>query len=272
MSADKHGKPDEHGAKHGAEGAHGGAAGGEHAEHAEDHGGGHHKSHSHDHPPGTPPWLISFGDMMTLFLCFFIMLVTMASTQDAGLMANGLGPLAASLESGGMDSVLKGAKVLESVNRYRERFGLQQLTEEEFETGHEAVHDTSVIQQLIHDAMKPSFSLGQPLVAKFSAGSAELTEAAQNYLDMLAETLRPGHGQVLVLEGHANDAGEEFSNDDAELAWRRAAVVANYLVKEHGFSTVRVEPRAWAREEAAHGSSMRGVDARLVQPSDSPDG
>jgi hypothetical protein len=49
-----------------------------------------HKSHDHDHgKPGTPPWLISFGDMMTLFLCFFIMLVTMAKTQDAGLMANG---------------------------------------------------------------------------------------------------------------------------------------------------------------------------------------
>ena len=89
----------EHEASAGAGGGHDAKPGSAHAgaAHAADaHGADAHAAHGkkhrdHDHPPGTPPWLISFGDMMTLFLCFFIMLVTMAKTQDAGLMAKGFG-------------------------------------------------------------------------------------------------------------------------------------------------------------------------------------
>ena len=68
-----------------------------------DAGAGHerHKPHEHEAPPGVPPWLISFGDMMTLFLCFFIVLVTMAPKQDAGLIAAGLGPFIAAMENKG---------------------------------------------------------------------------------------------------------------------------------------------------------------------------
>lgn len=143
--AQAHGGGGHGGGAHGAEG-HGEGEHGEggHDEHGGGHGG-HHKSHEHDHGPGTPPWLISFGDMMTLFLCFFIMLVTMAKTQDAGLMAKGLGPFIASLEMSGNDGALGGSRMLEGINRYRIRFGLEPLTEAEWETGIETPHDPADI-------------------------------------------------------------------------------------------------------------------------------
>lgn len=264
-AADKHGAAE---TPHGAE-AHG-AAGDEHGgEHGGGHGGahgGHHKSHDHDHGPGTPPWLISFGDMMTLFLCFFIMLVTMAKTQDAGLMAKGLGPFVASLEMSGNDGAMNGGRMLESINRYRLRFGLEPLTEEQFETGAESPHDPADIEKLIRDSLRSTFSLDQPLVASFPEDSADLSPDSQHYLDLLASSLRPGSGQVLVLEGHANDAGDRFDGDDTLLALRRAIAVANYFIEEHGFVLVRIEPRAWPRESKRVASSQQGVDARLMQP------
>jgi chemotaxis protein MotB len=252
---------DAHGAKPHGSGEHGGGKDG----HGGAHGGGH-KKHDHDHPPGTPPWLISFGDMMTLFLCFFIMLVTMAKTQDAGLIAKGLGPFVASLEMSGNDGALHGGRMLEGVNRYRTRFGLEPLTEQEWETGIEAPHDPADIESLVKDSLRSSFSLDQPLIATFAADSADLTDDARHYLDLLATSLRPGQGQVLVLEGHADDADKRFDDDNTLLALRRAYAVAQYFIEEHGFVSIRVEPRAFARDVVRAGSSARGVDARVVQP------
>lgn len=255
--------------------AHGGAHGDAHAtgEHGDGQGGGHggahgghHKPHDHDHGPGTPPWLISFGDMMTLFLCFFIMLVTMAKTQDAGLMAKGLGPFIASLEMSGNDGAFHDSAMLDGINKYRLRFGLQPLTEAEWETGIEAPHDPGDIERLVKESLRSSFSLDQPLVATFAPDSADLNDDARHYLDLIAASLRPGQGQVLVLEGHADDAGERFGEDHALLGLRRARAVAQHFIEEHAFIPIRVEPRAFARDVKREGSSARGVDARVVQP------
>jgi chemotaxis protein MotB len=238
--------------------------------HRDDHGGhgGHtpHKSHEHDNGPGTPPWLISFGDMMTLFLCFFIMLVTMAKSQDAGLMANGLGPFIASLRMRGMDGGLDDSRVLDSINNYRRRFGLEPIKAEELLSGSTPYYDTFQVQDLVRSALRNSYSLDQPLIATFDKDSDVLGDEAKHYLDLLSSSLRPGQGQVLVLEGHADDADARFDGDDALLAIRRATAVADYFVKELAFVSVRVEPRAWPRDEHRPGASARGVNAHLIQP------
>jgi chemotaxis protein MotB len=241
------------------------AAGGAHG------GGGHgkHKSHEADHGPGTPPWLISFGDMMTLFLCFFIMLVTMAKTQDAGLIASGLGPFVAQLGSTGLGGAMEGDNALEYTNEYRRRFGLQPITAEERDTGVQASASPSELEKLVRESLRPYSALGQPMVATFEQGSAELGPAGKRYLDLLADTLRPGREQVLVLEGHAGDAGEPFGYDNTRLAAMRALAVQDYLVKEHGFVAVRVEARTPAHEERS-AEMPRNVDARLVQPMEKP--
>lgn len=275
-------KPDPHaahGAAPGAEGAgaHGGAAHGAHADahggdaHAADahggHGGGHGKHHEHEHPPGVPPWLISFGDMMTLFLCFFIVLVTMAPKQDAGLVAAGLGPFVAALESKGNDAALTGAETLARVNTYRARFGLAPITEDQL-IGAAEVAGARDIEALVKQSLRPYAEMMQPLVAQFEPGSAELGDRGRRYLDLLADTLRPGFQQILVLEGHADDASESetWNGDDTRLAFRRAAAVKAHLVAEHGFIPTRVEARAWAMQVPSVKTSSRGVDARLVQP------
>lgn len=241
----------EHG-KHGGHGAHGGR--GRHATHEE---------HPHH---GPPPWLISFGDMMTLFLCFFIILVTMAPTQDAGLTAAGLGPFVVALETGGMDGALKGEKQLQRTNMYRERFGLDPLSDDEFQDGRLEARDSQEIEQLLKSTLRPYAQMRQPLIARFAPDSAELSSGAKKYLDAMAETLRPGFGQLLMLEGHSIDAGTRFRNSNAWLAVARSQRVKRYLVDQHGFVPQRVEARAWATEDPTDGGDHRSVDARLVEP------
>ena len=40
---------------------------------------------------GPPAYMVSFGDMMTLILTFFILLVSLSVDRKVGLMAKGLG-------------------------------------------------------------------------------------------------------------------------------------------------------------------------------------
>src|SRR6186713_582466 len=91
----------------------------------------------HEEPsgPGVPPWLISFGDMMTLFLCFFIILVTMAPKPESGLVAAGLGEFVNVLEGSGVGGVLDGEARLLKVNEFRRRFGLASLSLDEYLAG-----------------------------------------------------------------------------------------------------------------------------------------
>jgi len=213
-----------------------------------------------DAGPGTPPWLISFGDMMTLFLCFFIVLVTMAPKQDAGLVAAGIGEFLNVLEGSGVGGALDGNARLEKVNLYRKRFGLRPLTLEEYLAGMPETKSAPNMEALVQDALCDYSELSEPEIVAFEPGSAALTSEGLARIDRLASVLVPGRKQLLVLEGH--------SGQDAILAARRALVVRGRLVYRWRFLTTRVEARgvriADDPEELDEGS--RSVDVRLIEP------
>jgi flagellar motor protein MotB len=256
---------DAHGGGHGAPGAGHGAGAGGHAAHGGGHGGGHkkHKHEEHAHH-GPPPWLISFGDMMTLFLCFFIVLVTMAPVRDAGLMADGLGSFVSNSFETGRDGALAGEERLAAVNIYRKRFGLTPLEKITDESSAPQEFDAQAVEDLLAQSLRPHSEIRQPLVARFAPGSFELDDKARNYLDLLADTLRPSRGQVLVLEGYARDVDDAPWGTRARLASTRARAVRRYLLDEHQLISTRVEARALADDGAVNPAEATGVDARLI--------
>ena len=40
-----------------------------------------------DPPAGVPDWIVSFGDMMSLLLCFFVLLFSMGQTEQQKFQA-----------------------------------------------------------------------------------------------------------------------------------------------------------------------------------------
>jgi len=218
-----------------------------------------------DPKPGVPAYMVSFGDMMTLILTFFILLVSMSYEQNKGLMAKGLGSFTVAIQSHGLTGTMSDEEKLETFEHFRRRFNLP--PEEDPEERPEDYDDASskeLVKARLAEGLTPHNEFFQPLIASFEAGSSELDESSKLYIDRLAATLRPVIGQLLVLEGHALDTGT--ARGDHRLAFQRAYAVERYLVEEHGYREEWVEARAWLEETQAGGLAVRGVDARLITP------
>lgn len=217
---------------------------------------------------GAPAYLVSFGDMMTLILCFFILLVAMSKERNFGLMARGIGSFVLQIKSMGLTGVLSAHEKQQVFEQMRRRFNLPPEDDPE----RQATHDRAAMNELIRaedlEAIQPHDEVRQPRVATFARDSAVLDRASRQYLDALVETLRPRKGQTLSLEGHASDAGVNFGHDATRLALARARAVVEYLVDEHGFPADQVRAKAWYMELDLDNAAARGVDARLIIPSE----
>lgn len=217
---------------------------------------------------GPPAYMVSFGDMMTLILTFFILLVSMSKEQAPGLVAEGVGSFVVQLETHGLDGMLSGVEKKAIFSKVRQRFGLPPKPEDAPPATFDMTSAKELLRTQAAEALKPHDELPQPNLAGFESGSATLDYYAKKFLDQLAPTLRPAKGQVLVLEGHAADSGGLDPRRDLELAHKRANAVRNYLVETHRFVDERVEARAWLEEVAGpEDKATRSVDGRLVTPS-----
>ncbi|MBJ02685.1 MAG: hypothetical protein CMK00_07435 [Planctomycetes bacterium] len=221
--------------------------------------------HEDEPKQGPPAYMVSFGDMMTLILTFFILLVSMSKERNVGRMAEGIGSFVVALRSNGFDGVMSAEEREEIFEHTRRRFLAPDSADRDL---HAQASQLELISATVLDSLRPHDEIGQPMVASFADGSAELTGNARTYVDRIAETLRPRGYQVLVLEGHAGDHDRAAPGSDPWLAFARAAAVRAYLIERHRFDPARVEARAWLVELEALDNTNSGVDARLITPSE----
>ena len=208
---------------------------------------------------GAPAWMVSFGDMMTLILTFFILLVSMADTQNAGLVATGVGSFLVQTRSFGLPGILNDYEEAQIFETVRSRFNLPPESDPNRKADHTDASNLEQIRAAAANHLKPHRQVAQPGVANFEPGSSTLTEASKRYIDLLAPVLFPAVGQTLLLEGHAPD-------NDKQLAFARANAVALYLVERHQFPKPRLKPRCWFTEIDDSKVHLRSVDARLIIP------
>ena len=189
-----------------------------------------------------PEWVLTFGDMMSLLLCFFILLAAFSeikkpreykelveSINEAMGASGGLG-LSALLES-----------VDNSMISYRDsrarRDGNKRNTDENVDPSVPGKQpQTNVVQEGARHTIGASI--------EFEAGSYELSKRAQDLIrDQIAPKIR-GLNYICPVVGHAWGVEEKrsgFGYD--ELAYKRAQVVKDYLVREGGVDAaiLRVE-------------------------------
>lgn len=212
---------------------------------------------------GAPAYMVSFGDMMTLILCFFVLLVSMAKERNYGLLAKGLGSFVINIRSLGLSGMMDEEERQSIYEDVRRRFNLPPEPDPERRTEPEMSSSLELVRAEALEALKPRRELRMPEVAKFSEQEIRLSDAGRAYLDAQADSLRPGPNSILLLEGHAPPS-EDTAADPAWIAYQRAEAVRKYLIDELRFHPDRVEARSWLVEVGEDPRMQNVVHARLV--------
>lgn len=208
-----------------------------------------------DKPPGAPSWIVSFADMITNLLTFFILLNAFASTQQAGFIADGLGSFRDVAMRAGGPSHLDGGKVGAvdigaSRVRYRPPDSVNSTMLDSVR-GEVDDHNRDALRQAIKKSLKDDRVSRVPMELIFEPGKKELTEAHTKALDIVAPTLREFRVDMRI-DGFAY---AEATDEIRSLAIGRANAVRDYLIRVHGIQSERIF-------SVGYGSSGIGIEKR----------
>ncbi len=178
-------------------------------------------------PAGAPEWVMTFGDMMSLLLTFFIMIVSMSEIkkEDEFLAVVDAIQKAFGMHGGGA----RMPTTEPPEQSMRERLDRLQLAREPnrshtIEEGTEGRHDTVT---LVREGDR--YIVGSRIT--FDPGSAELTEESIPLLTQIARQVK-GLKNKLEIRGHAATSEERVDSpypDLHALSFARARAVARFL-------------------------------------------
>jgi chemotaxis protein MotB len=188
---------------------------------------------------GAPAWIITFADLSTLMLTFFVLLISF-SNQDVMKFREMLGSVQGAFgvtvrREGTYQDILTGnaSKIAEDKKKKKKE------EEEEFkrqlEQVSQSVADAAHASKLEDAVTTVSTSDGMRIRVKgeavFPSGSAKISPQAAPLLDQLARAIKKA-GLPLTVEGHTDNVPMKSAlfADNWELSGARAAVVARYLI------------------------------------------
>lgn len=194
-------------------------------------------------PPGAPGWMTTYGDLMSLLLCFFVLLVSMSTMEIEKFKA-----AAASLR--GAFSVLPFQEAVrprpvmpkssdappkaDTRKRGKAIMRLRQIIREKDLTGLITVQQT---EQGVH------ITIGDP--ALFDSGQATIKSEMNVVLDAIVEVVQAGTGtENIRVEGHTDNIpihNAQF-DDNWELSISRSLSVIRYIRGKEKIDPQRLRP------------------------------
>jgi chemotaxis protein MotB len=199
-----------------------------------------------------PAWLAAFGDLMSLLLCFFVLLLSMSS-MDAKKISEAIGSL-----SGAMSVLEGGAKTEISKQRIQESTPIESKdeTSEQVNRVQEAVSDSNEMMDkgtsaaIVLEEAQEGFVIELPASLLFKSGSATIeNEDALLFLKRVALIIEelPNDMQVSV-QGHTDNQGPGTNSpykDNWELSTARAISVLQELLLD-GVQPSRISASGFA--------------------------
>lgn len=199
-----------------------------------------------------PAWLAAFGDLMSLLLCFFVLLLSMSS-MDAKKISEAIGSL-----SGAMSVLEGGIKTEVSKQRIQESTPIeaQDETSQQVNRVARAIDDAN---EMIKEGQGPAVSLEEaqngfvielPAALLFKPGSATIhNEDALLFLKRIAMIIGELPNETLVsVQGHTDSQGpgkNSVFKDNWELSSARAISVLQELLLD-GVDPKRISASGYA--------------------------
>ena len=207
---------------------------------------------------GLPPWMATYGDLVTLLLCFFVLLFAMSSVDATkyknavysmkgsfGVMTGGatLNPadLVSSAKREGQGSSYKYQSIAKKVKGDMEKFpGKEKAGEQAAKDSSESkaeskekAFDVTITERGIVISVAERFL--------FDSGRADLKNEAGPILDMVLDTISNMNNSVMI-EGHTDNVPINTFQfpSNWELSGGRAASVVRYFVEKNPEISKRV--------------------------------
>lgn len=173
---------------------------------------------------GVPLWMVTYSDMVTLLLTFFVMMMAMANFADSGRVEAVLESLRNAFGAGGFDDALLGLsdRNANQANELDRDDSLQPEMSRLMEALARHLSDDSVRMSKTRTEIR--VSLNDKVL--FAPGSTELHPAAYALLTDIGEALA-GHDLRVSVQGHTDNSGDQYHN--WELSALRAASVLTVL-------------------------------------------
>lgn len=190
-----------------------------------------------DPPAGVPDWVLTYGDMMSLLLCFFILLAAMSEikTNDQNKMI-----IQSIVEQFGDEQQVAMLHASTALNRHTRQVGSTVDTVKQKVTTNRKKAASGAIGppgrrtriQTIREGNRQT--IGAPIL--FEPGKAVLLDDAKEAMKSAADALR-GKRHMIEIRGFEPTgpipAGSPFKSN-FELAFARTKAVADFLVNEAG--------------------------------------
>ncbi|TWU57440.1 OmpA/MotB family protein [Rubripirellula reticaptiva] len=210
---------------------------------------------------GIPEWVVTFGDMMSLLLTFFIMLVSLSEIKeeetyqalvDSMQQQFGYAKTLDALAPGDARPRSTAFKPLATTGRAKKKDTANGGVPEKAPTGEEP----------LVRIIRPGQVTAVGSVVFFEIGSDTISRSAEAVLVDLASQLR-GKPQKIEVRGHVSAefaARTEGSDEAVMLGIRRASVVQRYLINQAG-----INPHRFRISSAADSEPMsRGGQGKSI--------
>ena len=187
--------------------------------------------------PKVPAYIVTFSDMTTLLLTFFVMLLSLASVQDDELFHKGRESFSFAIKTFGL-GMLGGRKPRPDLGYYKVKYYMDEPNEAFL--GRSINTKDEKIRKLFNKLNRSMKSMPSLMAAnktdftvtniRFAQGDAQLDESAKQFLGGFYSQLQQNYGSrpvKLYVLGLANDQRSE--KEQWILSAKRAKAAADYL-------------------------------------------
>jgi chemotaxis protein MotB len=173
-------------------------------------------------PAGAPLWMVTFSDMVTLLLTFFVLLMSMASMDKVKFRE------ASSSITGAFGIMGSSASTEVSPPRVITYKPIEDdMTSRVYRRLRSKIHDLKIDKDITLVKDRGAVILRVDESVLFASGQRTLDPKAYPILNKVADLVRPLPFNMKI-EGHSDDRGDELANWDLSVG--RAISVLRYLV------------------------------------------
>lgn len=202
---------------------------------------------------GVPEWVVTFGDMMSLLLTFFIMLVSLSEVKqeekyqalvESMKQQFGYAKAQESLIPGDLRPRNSALSKTATMGRAKRLDTMQGGDKVQAPVGD---HPRVVI-------VRPGTKTGIGTVIYFAEGTADLTDEQRAVLSQQADVMQ-GKSQKIEVRGHTSHkpvASGSGLRDNWDLAYQRSRNVMQYLIEDLNIDARRIRMSVAGPYEPAH--------------------